>query len=161
MYSFRFKPVAVFWKFNLKKCTMMAAILNFWSATVGERTIGVKRKFIIKNIRNHWIITTQAVYGTLESCDILCTIVYYRLGLVVEYKQSLMISYEDGLSCDLFLRPCLHTLLKLLVMLYFLKVFFPWLMTRFCTDWPYTKTVSFVILRGVSRQNRKHPFRHL
>lgn len=47
--------------------------------------IGVKGKFVIKNIRNHWIITTKAVYGTLESCDILCTIVYYGLGLVVEY----------------------------------------------------------------------------
>ena len=64
---------------------LLQKLFFIWKRNQTRFNIGVKRKFIIKNIRNHWIITTQAVYGTLESCDILCTIVYYRLGLVVEY----------------------------------------------------------------------------
>ena len=64
---------------------LLQKLFFIWKRNQTRFNIGVKRKFIIKNIRNLWIITTQAVYGTLESCDILCTIVYYRLGLVVEY----------------------------------------------------------------------------
>ena len=61
--------VVVFWKFDLKKCSMTAANLDFWSATFGERKLysldlnSFSEEFCIYIIETLSILCSNMLYG--------------------------------------------------------------------------------------------------